>query len=206
LPGKHADIKKTEPIYPGRTFADVAAHKSKPRIEALAARGIIGGRSETRFDPDATITRAEYASLITRALGLPERRGAAAFSDVSPGAWYAAPVSAAFYYNIIRGVSATAFNPDAAITRQEAAAMTARAAKLAGADTALSEAAIWDALTQFDDYREIAAWAAEPLGYCVAVGILDSAEMSVRPLASATRAEVADMIFNLLDKVGLMQE
>ena len=70
------------------TLPGVNAHKNQPAIEALAARGIIDGKSDGSFDPEGSMTRAEFAAIVVRALGLtPE--GKNSFSDVAAEAWYA---------------------------------------------------------------------------------------------------------------------
>ena len=206
LPGKHADIRKTEIMYPGKTFKDVAKTKIGLYVNALAERGIIGGRTADSFEPNATMTRSEYASIITRALGLPAKPSSVKFADVSPEAWYAGSVSAALYYNLVSGKSENSFDPQALISRQEAAAMATRAAKLAGADMAIltDNTAIRSALAQFDDYREVAEWARASVGFCVAEGILDDTELLLRPLEAVTRGEVAGMVFNMLSGVDLL--
>ncbi|MCL1848214.1 MAG: S-layer homology domain-containing protein [Clostridiales bacterium] len=203
LPGKHADIKGAEVKEQGKTFADVAGHRSKAAIDALAARGVIGGRDAERFDPDATMTRAEFAAIVTRALGLPTKQGSA-FADVSASAWYAQAVGTAYYYELVSGTSATTFSPEGTITRQEAAVMTARAAKLAGMDTGMNEIAVRNALAQFDDYRTVADWAAPLMAFCYAQGILDDAALTIQPTAAIKRCEVADMLYRMLGAADLL--
>ena len=203
LPARHADVQKTEIRSPGKTFDDVKGHRSQAAIEALASRGIIGGRTAERFDPDATMSRAEYAAIVTRALGLPQKTSSV-FTDVRPSAWYAAAIGTAYHYQLVSGVSATSFLPEGTITRQEAAVMTARAAKLAGMDTAMQDFAVRNTLAQFDDYREVAEWAGPLLAFCYAEGILDSAAMTIRPRDAVLRCEVAEMLYNMLDKVDLL--
>ncbi|MCL2167183.1 MAG: S-layer homology domain-containing protein, partial [Clostridiales bacterium] len=165
--------------------------------------GIIGGRTAERFDPDATMSRAEYAAIVTRALGLPQKTSSV-FTDVRPSAWYAAAIGTAYHYQLVSGVSATSFLPEGTITRQEAAVMTARAAKLAGMDTAMQDFAVRNTLAQFDDYRDVADWAGPMLAFCYAEGILDSAAMTIRPRDAVLRCEVAEMLYNMLDKVDLL--
>ncbi len=115
--------------YPGRTFSDIASDANLAAIEALAARGIVSGKGNGLFDPGANVTRAEYAAMIVRALGL-NAAAAGAFSDVAAGSWYSAPVDTAASYGIVSGIGGGKFNPVGAITLQEAALMTAKAAKL----------------------------------------------------------------------------
>ena len=203
LYGKHADVRKIEVIFYGRTFDDIQTHANQQAIEALAARGIINGRSETYFAPSDTMTRAEFAAIITRGLGLPERN-AAVFDDVASDAWFADAVGTAFYYEIVNGVSATLFNTNGTITRQEAAVMVARAARLTGLDTTLSDTEILNILAQFGDSRTVSDWAREALAFCYREKILDDYEFYIQPSASILRGEIAQMLYNLLYRANLL--
>ncbi|MCL1805956.1 MAG: S-layer homology domain-containing protein [Clostridiales bacterium] len=203
LPGKHADVKKGEIVSPGKTFADTQNHRNQKAVEALAARGLIGGRSDNAFAPDETMTRAEFAAIVARVLGLPGKT-ASPFADVSSGAWYASSVATAFYYELVSGVSTTAFAPDNTISRQEAAAMVARAARLCGMDTAMDEATIRDTLAQFGDYRTAADWAQSSLAYCYYTGLLDDDALDIEPAKAITRGEIAEMLYRLLGEANLI--
>ena len=81
------------------------------------------------------------------------------FEDVASVEWYAGYVGTAYTYGIVTGQTATTFDPGGTITRQEAAVMVARAAKLCGMDTEMDTAAIRDMLAQFVDYVQVADWA-----------------------------------------------
>jgi len=203
LPGRHQDVRIIQVIHPGRTFDDIQNHPNQVAMEALAARGIINGRSETRFEPDATMTRAEFAAIITRGLGLPEKP-VAAFEDVPPTAWFSTAVGTAFYYGIITGASPTIFNPGGTLTRQEAAVMITRAARLCGMDTTLSELEVLNILAIFGDYRAAASWAWEAFAFCYREGILDDYEFYILPTAIISRSEVAEMLYRLLYMANLL--
>ena len=203
LPGKHIDVKKADVSSPGKTFADVQGHANQKAVEGLASRGLISGRADMAFAPDATVTRAEFAVLMARALGLPSKTGGA-FRDVPADAWYAYGVDTAYYYELAAGVSATAFDPDGAITRQQAAVMIARAAKLCGMDVTQTEAEVRDTLAPFGDYRTVADWAAGLLAFCYNAGILDDSALDIEPTRATTRGEVAEMLYRLLDKANLL--
>jgi hypothetical protein len=226
LPGKHEDVKSVPATAPGKTFADVRNHANRAAVEALAARGIIDGKGDDSFDPDAGMTRAEFTTVATRALGLPDRVSSVfggeaeeqtfasiasfVFADVSADAWYAEAVGAASAYDIVNGVSASeagrpaVFNPAGTITRQEAAVMVARAAKLAGLDTALDASTVRDALAQFDDYVTADAWARESLAFCYRAGILDDDALDIRPKDAVKRCEIAEMLYRMLDRANLL--
>ena len=202
LPGKHTDVKPMPLTATGKTFPDIAAHPNKAAIESLAARGIINGR-DTGYEPNATMTRAEYTAVMTRGLGF-SVRPSAVFTDVSADAWYSGFVGAAHYYGLVSGVSENSFNPDGTITRQEAAVMTARAARLCGMETAVGRQAVRDTLAQFSDYTQSDDWAQEALAFCYTTGILDESDLVIRPTDSVTRAEIAEMLYQLLNQADLL--
>ncbi len=203
LENKNADVRAVPISKPGITFDDVVFSDSISAIQALASRGIISGYEDGTFRPDSTMTRAEFAAVAVKALGLAAKtRGA--FSDVPSSEWFAGFVDTASSYGIIKGVSDTAFNPGGTITRQEAAVMVARAAKLCGMDTAIDDGAVRDILAQFEDYVTASAWARPSLAFCYASDILSQSDLEIRPLLPITRAEVAQMIFNLLGKANLL--
>ncbi len=119
-------------------FSDIEGHPNHTAIEALARAGIIGGRGDGTFDPDAVMSRAEFAALIVRAIAadpvvMPH------FKDVPEDAWYAGYVGAAYQSGIVKGTTETTFAPDSAITDSEAEVMVARAAQVFHVEPATSE-------------------------------------------------------------------
>ena len=203
LEGKDPAVTAQPITSPGKTFPDIVFSDQITAIEALAARGIIDGKSDGNFDPEGSMTRAEFATIVVRALGLtPADTGA--FVDVASTAWYAPYVGAASTYGLINGVGEGRFNPDGTITRQEAAVMVSRAAELCGMDTEMDTAAVRNMLAQFPDYMTSAEWARAQLAFCYREGILSQTELNIRPQDAVTRAEVAQMLFNLLSSAELL--
>ncbi len=205
LIGKHKDIKEKKTKVIGKTFGDIKDSKVKEKIEALASREIINGKNDTVFDPNGKVTRAEFAAMVVRALGL-ERDVAGVFDDVTEDSWYFKSVNTAVFYGIVKGISDREFNPEGTITRQEAAVMSARAAKLCGHNTELSAAAVRDILAAFTDYTGVAEWAKEAMAFCFNTKIKDDSEMEILPQTAVTREEIADMLYNLMEKSNLLQE
>ncbi len=206
LPGKNPAVKVMPVVSPGKTFADISgvhAHKNQSAIEAMAVRGIINGKTDTRFDPDANMTRAEFAAIVVRALGLPLQT-TSNFTDVKSADWFAVYVGTAYTYKIVNGTSATTFNPNGTITRQDAAVMVARAAKLCGMDTVVGSAAVRDTLAQFNDYVTSGAYARESLAFCYRSGILDDSALDIQPKVAIKRCEIAQMLYNLLEQADLL--
>ena len=196
LNGKHADVK-VKPVVLSKTFADIQTHENRFAIEALAARKIINGKTDTLFYPNATMTRAEFATIVVNGLGL-SKKSAVKFSDVKSADWYYGYIGIAYYYGIIKGVSDTEFNPNGTITREEAAVMVARAAKLCGNDTDYTAFEARNSLAGFSDYVKASEWAYSSLAFCYDNGILDDSVMSIKPKEAVTRAEIAQMLYNVL--------
>lgn len=203
LEGKHADVKPMPIVAPGTTFEDIIFSPNISAIEALAARGIISGKSAAKFDPDADMTRAEFATIVTKGLGLsPQDTGV--FRDVKSDAWYAGYVGTAHKYGIVSGVGNGLFNPNGTITRQEAATMIANAAALCGMDTKMEDYEARDILAQFGDYVTVASWAKGPMAFCYREAILDDSPLNIEPKTCVLRGEIAQMLFNMLTAANLI--
>ena len=203
LEGKHKDVQPRPVTKAGITFGDIKDSSNKAAIEALASREIINGMNEKEFQPDATMTRAQYATIVVKALGLSPKANSK-FKDVASNAWYAAYVGTANTYGIVNGISDNEFNPSGTITRQEAAVMTIRAAKLCGLDTAMSDAECDDVLCDYMDYRTIASWAKESMAFCYWHEILDTSALNAEPTREILRGEVAEMLYRMLQLANLI--
>ncbi len=203
LPNKNDDVKIANVLYPEKTFEDIAEHSNRKAIEELAARGIINGKTEKLFYPDATVTRAEFAAVVARGLGLPAKSGGD-FSDVGEDDWFFEAVNTAKFYGVVMGVSETLFNPDGLITREEAAIMIVRAAKLCGNNTDMETFEVRNVLAGFDDYVTVAEWSRGELAFCFKNGILSEDNIEIKPKEAVTRAETAQMFYNMLLISGLV--
>ncbi len=203
LKGKNPDVQSVPITAPGTTFDDIVFSDEITAIEGLAARKILNGYEDGTFRPDNTMTRAEFAATVVRSLGLTPA-AVSMFTDVASGEWYAGYVGTAYTYGIVTGRTPTTFDPGGTITRQEAAVMVARAAKLCGMDTEMDTAAIRDMLAQFVDYVQVADWARESLAFCYSADLLDQSALTIKPTAAITRSEIAQMIFNMLGSANLL--
>ncbi|MBQ6932873.1 MAG: S-layer homology domain-containing protein [Clostridia bacterium] len=198
-PSMHRDIVKNQLVNPDITFTDIGNHKNKDAIEKLASYGIITGRGDGTFDPDATMSRSEFAAIVVRSLGLTPRYSDA-FIDVENGKWYSGYIGTAYNYGIVNGKGEGKFDPFGTITRQEAATMVARAAALCGMDTTADV----NILAQFGDYVFIHDWAKNSMAFCYEENILDQSDMNTEPVRNILRCEIAQMLCNMLSKVDLI--
>ena len=202
LYGKHEDITYKEIINKGKTFADIENSTGRAEIEFLAERSIINGKTAESYDPYATMTRAEFATIVVNALGLPEKTGMK-FVDVDDNEWYAPYIKTAYHYGIVKGVSYNEFNPQGTITTEEAAAMVTRAAKLAGIKTDMDVLSAKDVLEKFEDFNIVSTWSISSMGYCVKDGILNDAT-TLTPKETVTREKIAVMLYRMLGKAELI--
>ena len=199
---KTADNKNLDKLQENifiKSFEDVQNHQNQKAIESLAGKGIINGKSENFFDVENTMTRAEFATVIVKALQLNSLNNSP-FEDVKREDWFYTYVNAAYENEIINGVSDTLFNPYGTITLEEAAVMLCRSGKILGINTDMELITARDILAEFIDYVKTAPWAIKELAFCVDKGIIDDNDINIFPHRAVRRGEVAQMIFNLLRK------
>lgn len=203
--GRDPAVRPVPVTRPGRTFHDLSAHPDRAAIEALAAREILNGKGDGLFHPADPMTRAEFAALVVRALGL-EPHADGAFSDVAGSDWFAGYVGTASALGVIQGVGEGRFAPMDTISKGEAAVMVARAARLCGIETALDPAAAGKVLAPFSDAGHVPEWARQGLAFCYDSGILDPSAPDIRAEEPVSRSQVAQMLFRLLDRAGLLSQ
>lgn len=183
-------------------FTDTKGIAAQQAIETLAAYGVLNGMTKTTFEPAANLTRAQFAKIVVGALNLtPEYRGT--FKDVAQSAWYAPYVDTAAAYGIVNGVGDGKFNSDGAITVQEAAAMTARAASLCGMDPLVEHPDT--VLRAYTDVSRVSSWAKPSMAYCAASGLWAQGASALTPTRQITRGEIAQMLCGLLLRANLLQ-
>ena len=103
---------------------------ARTAINGLAMRGMISGRDQYTFDPNANITRAEYCQILMGAINALNAKGESTFADVPSTAWYYNAVSVASQLGIVSGYGDGNFGPNDLITRQDMALMTYKTAKI----------------------------------------------------------------------------
>ncbi|GMK39339.1 hypothetical protein PCCS19_23930 [Paenibacillus sp. CCS19] len=187
------------------TFSDVANHWSKNAVNDMGSRLIIEGVGNGLFQPNRDITRAEFAAIIVRALGLELKSGKAPFSDVNESAWYNQVIHTAYQYDLIDGFEDGTFHPSDLITREQAMVIIAKAMKLTGLKAKLPSQSTDVTLEPFEDASSAAKWALEGIADSVQAGIVTGRNGSeLAPKDNITRAEVAAIIQRLLQKSDLI--
>jgi secreted pullulanase len=180
-----------------KSFADVqAGHWASAAIKSLTARHIVTGINDKQFAPQANVTRAEFAAMLIRALGL-KAEGAASFADVGADKWYSAYVATASKLGIVNGRSDQVFAPNETISREEMAVMLIRAYAVKKGEAASSATAE----STFTDRSQISKWASESVAAAEKLGLIQGRANEIFvPKGKMTRAESAQVIYNLLGK------
>ena len=172
-------------------FTDMVGHWASYDVEFMANEGLISGVAEDRFDPEAQITRAEYVTILDRALGF-ELVNGESYADVALDAWYAPYVATAKANGLLNGLpTVDGFKPEQPITRQEMALFTYNAIQMLDKNdewlTSLN-----DDYTKFTDTDSVPEWAENGLKYLIKTGIIKgTSDTTVSALDNATRAQGA---------------
>lgn len=186
------------------SFSDVTNQWFAKDVTLLANKHLVKGVKENTFAPNQTLTRAEFAAMIVRALGLPEdvNKGVS-FSDVKATDWHAGYVGAAAKAGIINGVGDGRFNPNGFVTRQEIAKMVVAAIQYAGGNLSAADKA---ALGKFSDASKVSDWAVDAVAIAASKGILLGADGKLNPQGNSTRAEAATFIKRFMTDVKFISE
>lgn len=188
-------------IWNEESFLDSVGTWYESVVAEMASRKIIKGRDEQHFDGNGNITRAEFAAIIVRGLGLPEN-GKSQFNDVSANSWYYGAVGKAFEYGIIQGRSSEVFDPGANISREEVMAMLQRASVIAEFKGQEGNREVLR--KQFQDYETISAWAEKDVLFNVSNGLMKGYDGKLRPNDPISRAECATAVLRLLQNAELV--
>ncbi|MEK0312419.1 RCC1 domain-containing protein [Cohnella sp. 56] len=188
-------------------FADLAGHWAQGAVAELASRLIVNGYGSGLYRPNDAVSRAEFAAMLVRAMGLPSSTAAAsasAFVDLKAGAWYLGIVEQASSYALLRGDANGRFRPDDTLTREEAFTIVMRAMKLAGYESVSGVEETESILSAYADQSDIHAWARAEAATAVQAGLIQGAGGNLRPSGHVTRAEAAAMLQRLLKQAGLI--
>ncbi|WP_440962304.1 GH92 family glycosyl hydrolase [Paenibacillus nitricinens] len=180
-----------------KKFADVpSTHWAASIIKELAAKQIITGTSLTSFQPQRSVTRAEFTALIVRALQLKGTNDTSepTFTDIKATDWYAKAIAVAVAEGIVKGKGTSRFDPTAQITREEMVVMIIRAYDAVKGSKAEGSSRL------FTDAAQIAAWAADDVNAAVSLRLIQGRDSgNFDPKGITTRAEAAQVIYNLLE-------
>lgn len=160
-------------------------------------QGLMTGTSATTFAPNGTMNRAMIVTVLYRLEKSPAVTGASKFTDVPAGQWYSGAVAWAAANKIVNGYDETTFGPMNAVTREQMAAILFRYEQVKGLENVTLE----ENLNRFPNQNKISAYAIPALQWAVGQKIINgNADGTLDPTGTATRAQVAQIFTNLLNK------
>lgn len=166
---------------------------AKQAIVYLAEKGIVNGTSERIFSPNNNLKREEAVKMLILAFASEANEVVVSFDDVPNEAWYYPYVSKALGLGIVKGYSDRLFGTGDNITRQDMAVMIYNAAIAAGYVFDEEE------YQPFEDDIQIATYAKKAVYTLKNEGIINGIDgENFAPLAYATRAEAAKIIYSVL--------
>ncbi|MGG6433264.1 S-layer homology domain-containing protein [Anoxybacillus sp. D401a] len=194
-----------------KTFVDVDGGKTwaEAYIEALASKYIIKGKTDQIYAPKENMTRAQFAVLLVRALGLPGEAYDKRFKDVKGTEWFNenGELAAAVKHGIIQGKGNSLFAPNAPITRAEAAVMLKRALELSFLNYDMTQLNTSKKVTDFKDAAHIKSWATDGVEKMYQANIFTGRENErFVPNGYITRAEIAKALVKFLASAKLMND
>lgn len=172
-------------------FTDVPSnHPYKAAIDFCYEKGIVSGINATTFMPDAKLTRAQFAIIWCRALGIEDTRHS--FTDITKlKNYYDSPAIVLHSMGVLNGTSATKFSPGELISREQLALLTTRTFYLGVADQ--------DAYKKYADSASISSWARDGVSACINADVFEGLYdgQVFKPADAVTRAEACKLVYNL---------
>jgi len=180
------------------SFNDVAADEWYSKsVGFIAARGITNGSGNGNYSPDAKLTRSEFLVLLMKAYDISQDENYSDNFTDSGNNYYTNYLSAAKRLGITAGVGNNMFYPDNEITRQEMFTLLYNVLKIIHR---LPDGKSEILLTDFSDSGEIESWAKDAMMLLVETGTIGGGAGKLSPTNTTTRAEMAQVLYNLLSK------
>jgi alpha-tubulin suppressor-like RCC1 family protein len=166
-------------------------------VSFCAAKGITTGTGNGKFSPDATLTRGQFITMLLKAYGIEPVAAPADNFDDGGDTYYTGYLAAAKAMGISNGVGDNIFAPEKAVTRQEMFTMLYNTLKAVGQ---LPPGDSGKMLSDFSDANSVADWAAEAMTALVKSGTISGSNGKLDPTGISTRAQMAQVLYNLLGK------
>ena len=174
---------------PSAPFTDVDTAKwYHLSVDYVLAHKMMNGVSSRTFAPNANLTRGMLVQILYNLEGKPKGT-AANFSDVQADAWYAEAIGWAASNKVVTGYADGTFRPNAAVTREQAAAILYRYAQSKGIDVSVGENTN---ILSYVDVQQASEYAIPALQWAVGAGVMNGKNGDrLAPTGTATRAEIA---------------
>lgn len=181
---------------PSKAFSDLNCSSwYHEGVDYVLSTGLMKGMGNGVFAPNTTVTRGMIVTMLYRLAGEPDAENPTPFTDVARNKYYANAVAWAYENEIAMGVTDTRFAPEAPATREQVVTFLYRYAKFVGMDVSAQ-----GSLRDFSDGQTVSAYAEEAVAWAVGRGLLVGDNGNLLPRDTATRAQLATIIFRFLEK------
>lgn len=178
-------------------LTDAADHWAADFIRYAVEHGVASGNEFGQFQPDKSITRAEFCQMAANAFGYAGKTGTQKFYDVTAADWYADAVLSLEASGIVSGIGDGRFGAEQTLTRQDMAVILYRIMQ----DKTIPLTAVRE-YAAFQDEGQTAEYARQAVTELYCSGIISGTEKGeLCPEASTTRAEVAVVMTKLLKEI-----
>ena len=175
-------------------LTDIDGHWSEQYVEYGVEHGYINGYPDGSFKPDASVTRAEFATMLNSAVGITQK-AEISFFDVEENDWFYPEIQKAVYAGYVAGYEDGSFLAQNNITRQEAAVILSRIA---------TRAQVQKSLDGFNDADEVADWAKEAFKFAYSKSYISGDDLgNLLPNSSLTRSQAAKIIYMLVESENI---
>ena len=185
-------------------FTDVDADSwSYPGIDFCVLAGLMSGVGGDTFLPRGVTTRAQVVQILYNLSGEPAVAGGTPFTDLTAD-WYQDAIAWAYQTGVVSGMSATTFEPEAPVTREQIAViLMGYAEQVLSMDLSVDKAN----LVAFPDGDQVSSWAREAMADAVALGIINGTKVGdqvfLAPQGGATREQTATILMGFYTLVDV---
>ena len=195
-PSEPTDPTTPDQPSPTEKFTDLDANGwYNDAVKYVVENNLFNGTSETTFEPNGTMTRAMFVTVLSRLEGInASQYSGSSFSDVSAGQWYSEAIQWASQNNIVGGIGDGKFDPNGSVSREQMAAIMYRYANYKNNNTSNVDASKFNA---FSDKGSVSDWAVEAMKWATDKGIINGmGDNTLAPQGTSTRAQVAQLFLN----------
>lgn len=187
-----------------KEFTDIPQnHWSKQNIDLLVEREVIKGMTDTTFEPNGELTRAQFATFLVKALELDFIKYNNEFSDVKKGDWFDDIIATAVKNKVVKGMGNGNFAPNELLTREEMCAMIINAYEYMTGNDSKVELVKYN--NTFKDMKNVSNWAQDTVKSAYILGIIKGiTNEEFYPHNKALREQAAAITVKLLEKGNLL--
>ena len=173
-------------------FTDVSKYATYYKaVQFVYEEGLFNGTSATKFEPDTTMTRAMFVTVLGRLAGVNVNNyKTSSFSDVATGQWYSEYVEWASSIGLVEGYGNGKFGPNDSITHAQMYVLMERYADIIEGKTTTASGTSISA----NDVRDIPDWAYEAVEYAAKNDFLVVSSYKLTPNDNAKRSELAMLL------------